>query len=670
MKRVITNAVLVINGQQVEDTFNGLKRAVNQYERQLKNLTPGTQEYIRVSQNLKEVKKRFNEVKEEIKNVDKELEKTKEDSKGFMDVFKGSFAADMLEKGLGLLKEWGVALKERVDELAAIKSTLSTLDGNLKGDKLDKAAASVKAIAETYGKSVEEVQSGVKALNAQTKDTTKSLELIKQGFDAGADASGEMLTQIKEYPTMMKDAKVSASEMIAIMAQAEKMGVYDDKGIDAIKEGMLKVREGTKSTKDAMTALGIDVPKTYQKIASGAMSYFDVLQLVSKKINDIGPDSRVTGTAIADIFGGPGEDAGYEYLSQLQNINTDLNKLTKNLDSTTVSKKKELEANEKLNGVWVKLTGTASTLNNMYSDLKISAANMLATIFNIKEAKVSDEYMNQELRLRYLKTQLDNTNVSEERKLELFQALKTEFPQYFSGLDLEKMKHDEITKAINRSIDALGRKYKAQVFQEKFDKTSLDFNEKFATAADAEVKAQRVLGDVMKQFPQLSKFQFKSSTTFNQLKELRVELDKLQKPGSGAIWDKNSWYQDTTLKRDVDAAINRLSNANRESLNADKKRREEQALLLKAQSNLIPDTFSTPNAPNNPGSKDKDLDAANAAAKEAEAKRKKAVADAKAASKKLAAQNKKDMEDAFKTEVDSANKLLDIQISYKEKQKV
>ena len=64
---------------------------------------------------------------------------------------------------------------------------------------------------------------------------------------------------------MMNDARVSAEQMIAIIAQSEKNGVYDDKGIDAVKEGMLRVREGTKATVEAMKDLGIDTEQVYSK---------------------------------------------------------------------------------------------------------------------------------------------------------------------------------------------------------------------------------------------------------------------------------------------------------------------------------------------------------------------------------------------------------------------
>ena len=36
---ITQTGVLIINGQQVENTFNGLQRTVRQYERQLRNLT-------------------------------------------------------------------------------------------------------------------------------------------------------------------------------------------------------------------------------------------------------------------------------------------------------------------------------------------------------------------------------------------------------------------------------------------------------------------------------------------------------------------------------------------------------------------------------------------------------------------------------------------------------
>lgn len=532
---ITQTGVLIINGQQVENTFNGLQRTVRQYERQLRNLTPGTEEYIRVSNNLRQVRERFNEVRNEIQGVN-------EDTGIFKKLLGANIAADFLSNATQTVMDFGRQLEERIQQLIAIKRTLVEMDSGLKGVALDRAAATVQAIADTYEKSVEEVQLAVKALNAQTGDTNKSLKLIKDGFLAGADASGEFLTQLKEYPTMMNDARVSAEQMIAIIAQSEKMGVYDDKGIDAVKEGMLRVREGTKATVEAMKDLGIDTEQVYSKIKAGTMTYFDVLKIVSKKLKEIGADSRLTGTAIADIFGGPGEDAGYKYLSRLQEINLDLNKLTQSTDENILAKNKELEANEKLNAAWSQLTGTASKLNNMYSAIKSGLADMLGYMFNVKELKLSDELLEQQNRLFFLKSQLEATNTTEAQRIEIVQKLKSEMPDYFKTLSAEEKSHLAIAKAINATISSLQKKYQLQVMNEGLEETSKDFNVKFGAASNQDIKVQAKIGELVNKYKKdLDKinFQFTSTNSYEMAKQLIPAIRKIE--GEAGFFSKRDY---------------------------------------------------------------------------------------------------------------------------------
>ncbi|WP_265427896.1 phage tail tape measure protein [Chryseobacterium sp. YIM B08800] len=395
-RSVQSNVVIRINDREITNSYRGIGAEVSRLQRELRGMTVGSEEYIRTSQQLRTVRARFQEVRDEING-------TRRDTESLFQIFAGNVAANFFENATSKAMEWGQQLAKRVEDLVKIKSALSTLDSDLKGADLNKATASVQAIVDTYEKSAEEIQSAIKGMNVLTGDTEKSLKLIVDGFDSGADASGEMLAQIKEYAPMMKDAKVSAEQMMAIIAQTEKMGVYDDKGIDVVKEGMLRVREGTKGTKDAMRALGIDVDATYKKIAAGTISYFDVLQTVSAKIADVGADSRITGTAIADIFGGPGEDAGYQYLSQLKDINTNLDTLVVSTNETAIAKKAEFEANEKLNNIWVNLTGTASVLSIAYSKVKSALADMLSIIFDLENEDPSEEYLRMAQKLRHLK---------------------------------------------------------------------------------------------------------------------------------------------------------------------------------------------------------------------------------------------------------------------------
>ena len=244
----VSSVVIKINDREVTNSFSGITKEVARLEKQLRNTVRGTDEWNQKFEEVQNAKKHLEAVRKEIGYTQKVLKDTTEAGIGFKSIFAGNIAADFFQNAAQTAMQFGTQLKERINELIEIKRNLVLIDSSLKGNSLDRAAASVKSISTTYNKGVEEIQQAVKALNAQTGDTNKSLDLIKKGFLAGADASGEMLTQLREYPTMMNDARISAEEMIAIMAQSEKLGIYDDKGIDALKEGMLRVREGTKAT--------------------------------------------------------------------------------------------------------------------------------------------------------------------------------------------------------------------------------------------------------------------------------------------------------------------------------------------------------------------------------------------------------------------------------------
>ncbi|MCO4303707.1 phage tail tape measure protein [Riemerella anatipestifer] len=642
-KEITTKGVLIINGKQVKNTFNALRREMNSLTQDIKKLKVGSDEYLKKMEDLNKVKQRFSEVNSEIRGVNKTI---KESDGHFKSVFSGNIAADFFMNGVSAAMQFGVAVKQRIDELIEIKRTISLLDKDLSGIRLDLAAAKVKAIAETYNKGVDEIMSAVKGLNAQTKDTNKSLELIKKGFESGADASGEMLTQMKEYPTMMKDARVSAEEMIAIMAEAEKMGIYDDKGIDAIKEGMLRIREGTKATQEAMQELGIDTESIYAKIKSGAMTYFDVIKLVSSKLKDLGNDSRITGTAIADIFGGPGEDAGYEYLSRLGEINTNLEEIIASTNDVNAAKKEELEANEKLNEVWVALTGSGSALMSITSYLKSKTADFLSTILNIKKAKLSEEYNTQSIKLDLLAKRLEATNISNRERINIYNQLKTQFPQYFKNLDLERMKHEDIAKAVRSASNEMRKKYQLQALNETIEEKGVDFKDASRGVMAAEKGGELVLMEAMKKIPEFKKIKFHSSDIGVQLAQALRFLNS----------NKNIEGNDLNIRRDFESAL-KVLNSMRASKNqayselnkeiAFKQKQVERLGLKDVKlddSPIIEQDTTTYGA-----TRDANLAAKSTPTKKTDDKLKEA---------------KKDLEDSQKAHSDAYNKLLEMDSDY------
>lgn len=193
------------------------------------------------------------------------------------------------------------------------------------GDDLKVFRNEVQAVADSFGADFRETLIATNALSKQFGiSTNQALELVKDGFVSGADANGEFLDTLKEYPAYFKEAGISADQFVAIVAETNKMGIFSDKGVDAIKEANLRLREMTTATAAALDGIGISSEQVQKDLQTGTKTTFDVIQEVSAKLAEL-PDSAATvGTAIADIFGGPGEDAGLQYLRTLKDISTNM----------------------------------------------------------------------------------------------------------------------------------------------------------------------------------------------------------------------------------------------------------------------------------------------------------------------------------------------------------
>lgn len=235
------------------------------------------------------------------------------------------------------------------------------------GDDLKAFRNEVMAVADTFGKDFQETLIATNALSKQFGiSANEAVTLIKDGFIAGADANGEFLDTLKEYPAYFKEAGISADQFVAIVAQTTKQGIFSDKGVDAIKEANLRLREMTTATAEALEGIGISSVQVEKDLQSGAKTTFQVMQEVSAKLNELPDSASEVGTAIADIFGGPGEDAGLQYLRTLKDISTDLDEVK---DKTGVlgqlqeeQLQSQIELQNALSGLFDATGGTFETL--------------------------------------------------------------------------------------------------------------------------------------------------------------------------------------------------------------------------------------------------------------------------------------------------------------------
>lgn len=250
-----------------------------------------------------------------------------------------------------------------LNQASTASAKVSQLTG-LTGDALNKMQAEAKAVADTFG---EDFNSVVQSANALAKafgiSAEEAMKLVKDGMVSGANANGEFIDTLKEYPRYFKEAGLSAEDFIAITANAAKQGVFSDKGVDAIKEGNLRIREMTTATASALEGLGISATEVQQQLQAGTTTTFEVMQRVAEKLKELPASSSAVGTALADIFGGPGEDAGIEYIKSLADVNLSLDDLKANADESSKSMEHQMEVQTTINTAMNKFNGIVASVD-------------------------------------------------------------------------------------------------------------------------------------------------------------------------------------------------------------------------------------------------------------------------------------------------------------------
>ena len=305
-----------------------------------------------------------------------------ESIKGYSSVFSNKWLLGLGAIGGGAALGYGWWVNYNKGLVEATRLTQQFTEKS--GDDLKEYRTEVQTIADYYNKDFREVLIGANAVSKQFGiDASEAIKLIQDGFIAGADANGEFLDTLREYPAYFKEAGISAETFIAITAQAAKSGIYSDKGVDVIKEGNLRIREMTTATADALEGIGISADEVQEQLKSGQKTTFDIIQMVSERLNELPDSASVVGTALADIFGGPGEDAGLQYIRTLKDIKTNLNEVKATAGEVGEAQEKYLESQKKLANELAELfDATGGSFENLMADVKTGWNNMLTSMLS------------------------------------------------------------------------------------------------------------------------------------------------------------------------------------------------------------------------------------------------------------------------------------------------
>ena len=211
---------------------------------------------------------------------------------------------------------FGESFEDVANSVALVKKNC-----NLTGEELKNMTELALGFRDAFGVEAQESTRAAKALMDQFGvSAEEAFNLMVQGEQRGLDYSGELIDNINEYSVQFGKLGLSANDMFDIFESGSKAGAFNlDKIGDAVKEFSIRAIDGSNTTIDGFTKLGLNADEMAKKFAAGGDTAKEAFYQTIDAIGDM-DDSVAQSTVGVDLFGTMWEDLGPEVVTQLGSV--------------------------------------------------------------------------------------------------------------------------------------------------------------------------------------------------------------------------------------------------------------------------------------------------------------------------------------------------------------
>lgn len=345
-------------GEVAEEQVRALQREIIKTENQLENMTT---ELRQTSQNLAELAQNAGKAKkelspEEIEKATNAYEELGEKASGAFDVLgKGALAVGASATALGgyatnLVTSFDKAFNQMIaqtgateDEFEDLNSAMESVYKNNFGESMDdvgRAMATVYTNMSLYGEELEKTTENAIMLRDvfefDVTESTRSAKMlmdqfglsaeqaynfIAYGAQNGLNKNGDLLDVINEYSVHFKQLGLDTDDMFNMLLNGAESGTFSvDKLGDAVKEFGIRVKDGSKTTLEGFTAIGLDADQMAKKFSQGGESAKEALLQTTEALFAM-EDPIAQNTAGVNLFGTMWEDLGADGVKALTDLN-------------------------------------------------------------------------------------------------------------------------------------------------------------------------------------------------------------------------------------------------------------------------------------------------------------------------------------------------------------
>jgi len=241
-----------------------------------------------------------------------------------------------------------------VDQVGQVRNEVNQLT-DATDKQRNRITKNVVAIGDVYKKNYSKVLDSANTLTKQMGGTAEqNLKLIEKMFKRSSGGGADLLEQVKEFAPQFKKAGLEAENMVTMILKAQRQGVWDDKALDTVKEMSLSLTELASAQKEALRGIGMSPGDMKKRLNQNITTPFQEMQRVIQQMNKEGVQDRQQ--VVSNIFRGPGENLGDQFLNQLGRMSLKLDDVKDKTEGYIKAKRE---------------------LTKMYSNAKTTLANKL-----------------------------------------------------------------------------------------------------------------------------------------------------------------------------------------------------------------------------------------------------------------------------------------------------
>ena len=173
--------------------------------------------------------------------------------------------------GRAYVNAWGASVEENL-QYAQFAVQGGLIDADATDVEIQQVIEQMQTVTTLIGEDGQAIARGLRnVVKAGVADsTTEAMDLVVAASQRGLNISGDLLDTLEEYSTKFRDLGLDGQEALGLINQMWVGGIRNvDVAADALKEFSISVVDGSKSTAEAMAALGFNAEDMANRFAQG-----------------------------------------------------------------------------------------------------------------------------------------------------------------------------------------------------------------------------------------------------------------------------------------------------------------------------------------------------------------------------------------------------------------